>query len=96
MQKRMLPYVIEPDVPALPDGQQATASLQQTASNAYGQASEPPPALSEEELEEWLKLPSPDEGEMRLRAVARRNPELIATILKDWVKQKPKKAPVTG
>ncbi len=96
MQKRMLPYVIEPDVPALPDGQQATASLQQAASNAYGQASEPPPALSEEELEEWLKLPSPDEGEMRLRAVARRNPELIATILKDWVKQKPKKAPVTG
>ncbi len=97
MQKRMLPYVIEPDVPALPDGQQASASLQQAASSAYSQASgEPPPALSEAELEDWLKLPSPDEGEMRLRAVARRNPELIAAILKDWVKQKSKKAPAVS
>jgi flagellar M-ring protein FliF len=91
MQQRMMPYVIQPNTPELPDGQ-AKNSLQHNATNAYLQAEDPD--LNDEDIDEWLKLPSPDQAEMRLRAISRRNPELVATILKNWAAEKKQEAEV--
>lgn len=86
MQKRMMPYVIEPTVPALPadeaSGQMPTPlSAQNSARSAYGDSL----TVNENEYDDFLRLPAPDEVELRLRAVARHNPDIVASILESWI-----------
>lgn len=85
MQKRMMPYVVEPERAALPaSNAQTPVSLQNSASAAYAQASS---GSDPEDIEDIFRLPSPDESEMRLRAIARHNPEYVASILQEWSTQ---------
>jgi len=88
MQKRMIPYVLEPEeAPALPGdvaGQlPAPTSLQNSARSAYGSV------LGEEESEYngMPELPAPDTEELRLRAIARHSPEIVASILQSWAEK---------
>lgn len=86
MQKRMMPYVIEPGTPALTAEEKATAlpaplSAQNAARSAYGDAL----TAGDNEFDDFLRLPAPDEVELRLRAVARHSPEIVASILEQWV-----------
>lgn len=81
MQQRMMPYVVEPSTPALTEnGTRTPASLQTSAANAYAGASGGP----DYDSDELYQLPAPDEAEIRLKAIARRNPEHLASILKKW------------
>ena len=86
MQKRMIPYVVEPETPALsgPSIQlPAPATLQRNARAAYNNSTQ-----EENDYDDFFKLPGPDEVELRLRAVARRSPETVASILQTWVEKK--------
>ena len=80
MQKRMMPYVVEPETPALPPNG-TPHSLQQAANTAYGAAD----ALSNSSGE--MELPSPDDPELRLKTVTRHNPDIVAAVLQSWVEQ---------
>lgn len=88
MQKRMLPYVIDPQVPALaqPPVVQlpAPVTMQNNARLAYGGAQ----GVDESDYDDFFKLPTPDEVELRLRAVARRSPETVASILQSWIEKR--------
>jgi flagellar M-ring protein FliF len=87
MQQRMLPYVVEPEMPALPkEATTATASLQNSANAAYARAAAHQNKYEYrlDNFEDFFQLPPPDESELRLRAIARHNPEIIASILEDW------------
>lgn len=90
MQRRMIPYIVEPDAPALAAdvaGQlPAPAALQNSARAAYGGALN---GGENNEYEDFLKLPAPDEVELRLRAVARHSPEIVASILQSWAERSP-------
>ncbi|MFZ1756512.1 MAG: flagellar basal-body MS-ring/collar protein FliF [Caldilineaceae bacterium] len=88
MQKRMIPYIVESETPALPGdvaGQLAApVSMQNSAKSAYGGAL----GVDENEFDDFLRLPAPDEVELRLRAVARHSPEIVASILQTWAERK--------
>jgi len=88
MQKRMLPYIIDPQVPALaqpPVAQlPAPVSMQNSAKLAYSGAQ----GVDESDYDDFFKLPGPDEVELRLRAVARRSPETVASILQSWIEKR--------
>ncbi|HRJ43936.1 MAG TPA: flagellar basal-body MS-ring/collar protein FliF, partial [Caldilineaceae bacterium] len=88
MQKRMIPYIIQPEIPALPGDVAGTLaaplSAGHSARSAYGTALE----AGENEYDDFLKLPAPDEIELRLRAVARHTPETVASILQVWAERK--------
>lgn len=87
MQKRMLPYVVEPELPALPKEAAAPASLQNSANTAYARAAAAQPKYEQgiDDFDSYFQLPAPDESELRLRAIARHNPEIVASILEGWV-----------
>lgn len=80
MQKRMMPYVVEPEAPALPPNG-TPHSLQQAANAAYGAANALPNGDGE------MELPTPDDPELRLKAVARHNPDIVAAVIQSWVEQ---------
>ncbi len=81
IQRRMMPYVVEPEPPAL-HGNGPLPSLQQQAAAAYGAADQALPGSSGE-----MELPSPDDPELRLKAVARHNPDVVASVLQSWMEQ---------
>jgi flagellar M-ring protein FliF len=75
MQRQMMPYILDQPMPAALPGGQMAGNLQQ-ATNAY---------LSAEEMVEPPQLAAPDQTEMRLRALARHNPDVVAGIIREWV-----------
>ncbi len=81
IQRRMMPYVVEPEPPAL-NGNGPLPSLQQQAAAAYGAADQVLPGSTGE-----MELPSPDDPELRLKAVARHNPDVVASVLQSWMEQ---------
>jgi flagellar M-ring protein FliF len=89
MQKRMMPFVVEEENLALPKdaaaGQQGAASLQQQANNAYARALAGTKGQGEiDDFEHIFQLPPPDESELRLRAIARHSPDVVASIIEEW------------
>ncbi len=92
MQKRMMPYVVPSETPALPQDASASlpaSSLQKSAASAYARASGSKDRYAAydaayDKFDDYFQLPPPDESELRLRAIARHNPEVIASIIAEW------------
>jgi flagellar M-ring protein FliF len=96
MQKRMMPYVVEDELPALPKETSASvaANLQKNANAAYARAAKNS-AYNDplNDFDNFFQLPPPDEAELRLRAIARHSPDVVASIIQEWAgsdNQRPK------
>lgn len=87
MQTRMMPYVVEEELPALPkEAAAAAANLQKNANAAYARAARNARAQDGrfDNFDDFFQLPPPDESELRLRAIARHSPDVVASIIEDW------------
>ncbi len=90
MQKRMMPFVVDDANPALPKESTASypnaAMMQQNANAAYARAmnNSNKNAAAFDDLDGIFQLPPPDEAELRLRAIARHSPEVVASVIEEW------------
>lgn len=97
MQRRMIPFVVDDSQPALApveanETQKMLENLKkQSAATKYNRSgrgySNQDDLMEGYDYDSFAQLPPPDESELRLRAIARHNPDVVANILEDWAIQ---------